>query len=262
MTTTIADSLHRLVAIKDSLLELVATRAVTVNVPPQDVTVSVPTDWVQVAITVGSGIAAAILGAWVGGVQARKGGLEAIRKEFRLNRRYAVERLRRRIDRNLIRTMTVSMAVAKHDPSKPFTTDTDSELQMIWESFERLSEHLSFLGQRILQDRVDILFAKVRKAADRIRELEGREWELVMATEKDPETMSASILRNEVEGERRRIIAEVAPLELEAKRLWIQVYDLAAQEGAKSADIALRAELEAADAPPEPAEARGERPPL
>lgn len=247
MAYHLADSLRQVIALKDSLLAEAALRHVTVNVPPQDISVQTSRDLVDWVVNPVTSLVSAALGAVLGGVLTMIASRSAIRDQVEAERNDAVERLRRRVDRNLIRTMTVSIAARKHNPQLHFKAGLVSELKMIWESFERLSDHLGYLGARVLQDQIDRFFARVRTATDRIVAIEERLREEFAIPDSGlgKRTVVRTFLRGEAETERKAIIAELAELELEAKRLWLEVFALGDPEGAKAVDDELASELKA-----------------
>ena len=254
---TLADSLRSVIAAKDSVIALAALRPVNVNLPPLHVTVGMSRDFVDYLVNPGIALLAAIVGAFVGGWQARRGGLTAIRAEFALHRGAAVERLRRRIDRNLIRTMTVSIAARERDPRAPSEPATISELRMIWESYDRLAEHLGNLGERPLQDRVDIFFAEVRKAADVMEVLEAQDGVLALEQARDPSAIVPGQERGRLAHKRAELLANLSRLELEAKGIWLEIYYLGQPERRTADDEETERRL-AAEVDPRPPLGRSE----
>jgi hypothetical protein len=235
---TLADSLRHVIAAKDSMLALAASRPVTINVPPQHISLTTSRDIVDVLVNPSIALLAALAGAALGGWLAWKGSSAAIQAEYMLNRDDAVERLRRRIDRNLIRTMTLSIAARKHDPRASFEPATISELRMIWESYDRLADYLGYLGKRLVQDHVDSFFARVREAADSVADLEARDGRLALEQARDPSAIAPGEERGRLVEERRQAIEGLSKMEFKAKRLWLDIYYLAQPPGQRGVDDA------------------------
>jgi hypothetical protein len=107
---------------------------------------------------------------------------------------------------------------------------------MIWDSYDRLSDHLAFLGPRLLQDRVDIFFAKVRQAGDRMTGLE--KWQTpTFEQARDPSSAMVGVERGHLVGDREKLVAELSDLELEAKKLWLDIYYLGQPMDQREADM-------------------------
>lgn len=116
----------------------------------------------------------AIQGAREGGRQTRQASTEAIREEFKLERRHALLRLRRRVTSNLRRLQDLRERTKDHDASKPFDAAVAEDLEIVWNRYYQVSAPIFELTTEALAERIERLFADAHSIAETVKHLEAQ----------------------------------------------------------------------------------------
>ncbi|HEY2953847.1 MAG TPA: hypothetical protein VGK89_01215 [Candidatus Eisenbacteria bacterium] len=168
----LADSLRHVIAHKDSLLEAAATHAIHVSVPPQHVTVTPSRDWFDwlqllatLVISTAAAILAAIWGARIGGREARRATLAAMREEARLDQESKRNQLVQRLRYVLPRIRGMGRSLGKQDPEHPILRDVLEEVVLMWEAYDRLSDYGTYLDTPEFVARVRTFLAEAATTA-------------------------------------------------------------------------------------------------
>lgn len=219
----VADSLRHVIALKDAALQQAATRSLTVNVPPQNINVTPSRDVIDYLVNPGIAIAAAIIGAIIGGRQARKGGLEAIREERRLDRDHALDRLRMRAKSNLRRVQILSEKHAGHDPRVPLDPMVGEELEVVWNLYYRVAEPIFALGANDLSERLDSFFVQTHTVAETVKSLEAWARDITAVGHETEKYRDFAEARTKLPDQRKAVIAQIAKLGEDAGLLLSEV---------------------------------------
>jgi hypothetical protein len=183
----IADSLRHVIALKDAALQAAAARPVTINVPPQHITVAPTRDLFDglsliAALVIGPLVAlgAALLGAKKGAEGARSAALEVQRNEaadarrLRLEERIEDERraralLLRHFERDLVSVRGVADSLQLTRQFTPIMPMASGTLQAMWEFFLRRRDSVMLLASPEVEDEVEFFYGFVFSRATMLR---------------------------------------------------------------------------------------------
>ena len=155
------DSLRHVIAIKDSLLQIAATRAVHVTVPPSHMTLTTSRDWFDV-LNLAMAVLASIVGAAVGAFISQRASLAAQREAHQLQRVEDKARLKHVTKVLLDKIASAALALSANDGSRPINLSALSDIEGTMAHFERVGDMVYLLRDPAYGELLEALLSRVK----------------------------------------------------------------------------------------------------
>lgn len=123
-------------------------------------------DWTQVVIAPVAALVAAWFGAKVGGREATKATLAALREEMGVERGHRLGLLNQRIVRTLEQIEAFPRRFEGHEKGKPLSLPKLRDVVALWSTYERASDHAGLYPDRKLIGEIEQFFQDVRIEAE------------------------------------------------------------------------------------------------